>query len=53
MALADNHQLRLHMGTGGRKRIEQAFSFTQRLRRVEELYDRILRVKADRFSPFL
>lgn len=52
MALADNHQLRLHMGTGGRKRIEQAFSFTQRLRRVEELYDRILRVKADRFSPF-
>jgi glycosyltransferase involved in cell wall biosynthesis len=50
IALADNHQLRLRMGTGGRKRVEQEFSFTKRLRRVEELYEQSLRVLRDKFS---
>jgi glycosyltransferase involved in cell wall biosynthesis len=50
IALADNHQLRLQMGTDGRKRVEQEFSFTKRLRRVEELYEQSLRVLPARFS---
>jgi glycosyltransferase involved in cell wall biosynthesis len=50
IALADNHQLRLRMGTGGRKRVEQEFSFNKRLRRVEELYEQSLRVLPDKFS---
>jgi glycosyltransferase involved in cell wall biosynthesis len=50
ITLADNHQLRLQMGTGGRKRVEQEFSFTKRLRRVEELYEQSLGVLPARFS---
>lgn len=37
-ALVENDNLRLRMGRAGRERIEREFSFTQRLRCIEELY---------------
>lgn len=47
LAVADDEQLRLCMGQAGRERIEREFSFAQRLRRVEDLYERVLGLKSD------
>ena len=40
--LAGNAQLRQAMGLAGRKRVEQEFSFTGRLQRIEALYGKIV-----------
>jgi len=40
--LAGNAQWRQAMGLAGRKRVEQEFSFTGRLQRIETLYDKIV-----------
>jgi hypothetical protein len=40
--LAGNAQLRRAMGLAGRKRVEQEFSFTGRLQRIEALYGKIV-----------
>jgi glycosyltransferase involved in cell wall biosynthesis len=40
--LGENHR-RLCMGQAGRQRVESEFSFSRRLRRVEDLYEQILR----------
>lgn len=42
VALADDERLRSHMGRTGRERVERQFSFIQRLRRIETLYEKIL-----------
>jgi len=42
MTLLDDAQLRQCMGLAGRKRVEQEFSFTGRLQRIEALYAEIL-----------
>ncbi len=44
IAVLDDGRHRLRMGQAGRQRVERDFSFAQRLRRVEELYERILGV---------
>ena len=40
--LAGNAQLRQAMGLAGRKQVEQEFSFTGRLQRIEDLYGKIV-----------
>ena len=40
--LAENAQRRQAMGLAGRERVEQEFSFTRRLQRIEALYDKIV-----------
>ena len=42
LTMADDKQLRLRMGQAGRERIERAFAFSQRLRRVEDIYERVV-----------
>jgi glycosyltransferase involved in cell wall biosynthesis len=45
ITLAQNQQLRRDMGQAGRKRIEQEFSFAQRLQRIENLYEHLVGVQ--------
>ena len=42
LSLVDNTQLRQCLGRAGRQRVEQEFSFTGRLQRIEALYARLL-----------
>lgn len=42
LRLADSEALRQRMGQAGRRRVEQEFSFTHRLQRIEELYAKVL-----------
>jgi glycosyltransferase involved in cell wall biosynthesis len=42
LALTDNPKLRAEMGQAGRIKVEQEFSFAQRLRRIEDLYERLV-----------
>ena len=44
LTLVDDERLRLRMSRVGRERVEQEFSFAHRLRRIEELYERVLGV---------
>jgi glycosyltransferase involved in cell wall biosynthesis len=39
--LGENHR-RLYMGRAGRQRVEGEFSFSRRLRRIEDLYEQVL-----------
>jgi glycosyltransferase involved in cell wall biosynthesis len=41
-ALAGDAALRARMGAAGRRRVEREFSFTDRLSRVEDLYERVV-----------
>ena len=50
VSLVADKQLRQRMGQAGRERIEREFSFTHRLRRIEELYARILGLPLTRGS---
>jgi len=43
VALLANHEYRGRMGKAGRERIESEFCFAKRLRRIEDLYDLVLR----------
>jgi glycosyltransferase involved in cell wall biosynthesis len=45
MTLAADEQLRRQMAQAGRHRVEQEFTFATRLRRVETLYEQVLRQK--------
>jgi glycosyltransferase involved in cell wall biosynthesis len=40
--LATDDHLRRRMGEAGRERVEREFSFSRRLARVEELYERVI-----------
>ena len=44
--LLDDDRLRLRMGQAGRKRVEQEFSFAQRMQRIEDLYEWVLRLQS-------
>jgi glycosyltransferase involved in cell wall biosynthesis len=48
VTLVADQKLRQRMAQAGRERIERAFSFTQRLQRIEELYARIIGVPLTR-----
>ena len=41
-SLLDNPEKRMIMGLAGRRRVEEHFSFSQRLRRIEGLYEEIV-----------
>lgn len=43
ITLADNSSLQSQMAGAGRARVEAEFSFTRRLRRIEDLYDGVVR----------
>jgi glycosyltransferase involved in cell wall biosynthesis len=51
LALLGNPALRQRAGQRGRERVEREFSFTRRLRRIEDLYARILQLPEDSPSP--
>ena len=51
LAVLDDDQRRLALGRAGRRRVEDQFSFTQRLCRIEDLYAQILEVPAEGYSP--
>lgn len=42
LALATDNELRLRMGRAGRERVEIEFCFNRRLRKIEDLYERLL-----------
>jgi glycosyltransferase involved in cell wall biosynthesis len=48
LTLLDDTQLRQSMGLAGRRRVEQEFSFTGRLQRIEALYARLLGTAPER-----
>ncbi len=43
VTLLADHEYRDRMGKAGRERIESEFCFSKRLRRIEDLYDRVLK----------
>jgi glycosyltransferase involved in cell wall biosynthesis len=42
LALTNNPKLRAKMGQAGRTKVEREFSFSQRLRHIEDLYERLV-----------
>ena len=42
LTLLDDDQLRQRMGRAGRDRVEQEFSFTHRMQKIEDLYDHVV-----------
>jgi glycosyltransferase involved in cell wall biosynthesis len=48
ISLVQNNNLRENMRQAGRRHIEDKFSFTARLQRIEALYERILEVRCNR-----
>jgi glycosyltransferase involved in cell wall biosynthesis len=42
LALTNNPELRAKMGQAGRTKVEREFSFSQRLRHIEDLYERLV-----------
>ena len=51
LMLLDNRELRLTMGRASRTRIETEFAFSVRLRRIEDLYERILGIREANSVP--
>ena len=45
ITLLDDKERRLYMGNAGRRRVEEKFSFSQRLRHIEQLYEQIVAQK--------
>ena len=45
LKILDHESIRIRMGRAGRERVEAEFSFIQRLRKIEDLYGRILGVE--------
>lgn len=50
LTLVENDAARRSMGQASRERVEQEFSFSSRLQRIEALYERVLKTRLDRHS---
>ena len=51
ISLAGNKELRQHLGQASRQRVEDEFSFTHRLQRIEALYEQLISHQPDKPLP--